>query len=59
MFLCLIGLCSVYFLGEDNLVEEIAEEIIETKTGENLDLTPQSPENKGDVSNVKPKDKAP
>jgi hypothetical protein len=40
----IIGIGSVYWLGNDNPVEEIAEKIIEEQTGINIDLTPQSPE---------------
>lgn len=44
----IIGLGSVYFLGNDNPVEEISEKVIEEETGVNIDLTPNSSENKKD-----------
>ncbi len=37
---------SIYFFGPDNFIEEKAEEIIEEKTGLDIDLTPNSPESK-------------
>ena len=38
----LIGIGSIYFYGNDNPVEEVAEDIIEEITGiENIDLSPQ------------------
>lgn len=40
----IIGLLSVYFLYQDNPVEEVSEEIIKEQTGINVDLTPQTPE---------------
>ncbi|HNU60724.1 MAG TPA: hypothetical protein PKL04_00840 [Methanofastidiosum sp.] len=40
----IIGLGSVYFYGDDNVVEEISEEIIKQETGIDIDLTPSSPE---------------
>lgn len=39
-----IGVCSIYFMGADNVVEEISEEIIKAKTGQDIDLSPNSPE---------------
>lgn len=44
----IIGLSSVYFLGEDNPVEEVSEKIIQEETGINIDLTPNNLENKKD-----------
>lgn len=40
IFALIIGLGSVYFLGNDNVVEEFTEEIIKEEIGANLDLTP-------------------
>lgn len=42
----IVGISSAYFLGDDNPVEEIAEEVIQEETGVNIDLTPNSPEPK-------------
>lgn len=39
-----------YELKEDSLAEEILEEIIEHKTGLDVDLTPNSPEDEVEVS---------
>lgn len=39
-----IGISSNYFLKEDNLIEEAAEEVIKEKTGFDIDLTPSSKE---------------
>jgi hypothetical protein len=45
--ICLIaGLTSTLFLGDDNPIEEIAEQVIEKETGQDVDLTPSSPEKK-------------
>lgn len=41
---CAIGLFSSKYLGDDNPIEEISEEIIEEKTGLSVDLTPNSRE---------------
>ena len=41
----IIGIGSVYLLGNDNHVEEIAEKVIEEETGIDIDLTPNSKEN--------------
>ncbi len=41
-----VGYISTKFLGDDNPVEEIAEEVIESQTGVDVDLTPNSPEKK-------------
>lgn len=46
--LVLGGSISVYFLGHENPVEELIEDVIEQQTGINLDLTGDSDE----VSNV-------
>jgi hypothetical protein len=40
------GYVSSRFLGEDNPVEEAAEEVIESQTGMDIDLTPDSQESK-------------
>ena len=42
----LIGFMSSRILGNDNPIEELAEEIIENETGINLDLSPSSKEDK-------------
>ena len=42
----IVGISSAYFLGDDNPIEEIAEEVIQEETGVNIDLTPNSPEPK-------------
>lgn len=42
---CIIcGTISGYFWYHENVIEEIAEEIIKEKTGMDIDLTPSSPE---------------
>ena len=41
----IIGIGSVYLLGNDNPVEEIAEKVIEEEIGIDVDLTPNSKEN--------------
>ena len=38
------GFVSAKYLGEDNPVEEIAEDIIQKETGAKIDLTPATPE---------------
>lgn len=38
----LIGALSIKFLGNDNPVEEAAEEVIKLETGQQLDLSPGS-----------------
>jgi uncharacterized protein YpmB len=38
----IVGFSSAYFLGDDNALEEIAEEVIQQETGLNIDLTPNS-----------------
>ena len=42
----LIGIAShkIIKMEEDNIVEEIAEEIVESQTGLDIDFTPDSPE---------------
>lgn len=44
----IIGLLSAYFWYHDNPVEEISEEIIKQQTGINIDLTPETPEEKSE-----------
>lgn len=47
--LCFIAACgfiSTKFLGDDNPVEEVSEEIIKEITHVEIDLSPNSPENK-------------
>jgi len=41
-----IGLSSTYIfkMGDDNQVEEAAEQVIKNETGHDIDLTPKSPE---------------
>lgn len=39
-----VGIISTHFLGPDNPVEEVAEEIIKEETGLNIDLSPKSAE---------------
>lgn len=46
ILIVILGVGSVYFLGDDNPVEEICEEIIEEETGIKIDLTPNSLETK-------------
>ncbi|UXM65474.1 hypothetical protein [Megaira polyxenophila phage MAnkyphage_25.80] len=42
----LIGLLSAYFWYQDNPIEETSEDIIKEKTGVDVDLTPETPEEK-------------
>ena len=42
--MAVLGYASSKFLGEDNVVEETAEEVIEMHTGVDIDLSPDSPE---------------
>lgn len=42
--LAIIGLTSAYFFGNDNIVEETAEDLIKTHTSLDIDLTPLSRE---------------
>lgn len=39
-----VGYLSTRWLGEDNPIEEVAEEVIEAQTGADIDLTPDSEE---------------
>ena len=39
-----IGFFSVYFLGDDNVIEEICEQVIKEEVGITIDLTPKSKE---------------
>ena len=39
-----VGYISKYWLGDDNFIEEKAEQFIEKNTGLTLDLSPSSPE---------------
>lgn len=36
-----VGVVSQFFMGPDNPIEEIAEKIIESETGEKVDLSPE------------------
>ena len=38
----IVGLFSTRFLGDDNVVEETAEEVIKMHTGVDIDLSPDS-----------------
>ncbi len=40
----IIGLGSIYFLGNDNPIEEISEEIIKEEIGLDVDLSPDTSE---------------
>lgn len=44
----MVGFGSRYWFSnqEDNPIEEISEEIIKTKTGVDIDISPSSPENR-------------
>lgn len=43
--ICVVGgITSRYFFGNDNAIEEEAEEIIKEKTGVDIDLSPSTPE---------------
>ncbi len=44
IIIALLGLISSYFLGDDNKIEQISEEIIKQNTGIEIDLSPNSPE---------------
>lgn len=46
----LVGVVSRYFLPDDNILEECAEEVIKEYTGVDIDLSPSTPE---DNKNVK------
>lgn len=41
------GYASSRWLGDDNPIEEVAEEVIESQTGMEIDLTPSSEEEAG------------
>lgn len=42
---CVVGgVASYYCLGPDNVIEEIAEDIIDGQTGWDVDLSPSTPE---------------
>jgi hypothetical protein len=45
IFLVLIALVSIHFFGQDNRIEEAAEDILHDRTGHRIDFTPGS-ENK-------------
>lgn len=57
----ILGIASRFiFKKSDNIVEEIAEEVIKNKTGYTIDLSPDTPEKKPDISLdmiMTPKDK--
>ena len=42
LLVVLMGVLSTYFLGDDNPIEEITEEIIKEETGIDIDFTPNS-----------------
>lgn len=42
----LAGMGSRLFLKDDNVIEEVAEQLIKDKTGVDIDLSPNSPEDK-------------
>ena len=42
VIIAIIGFISVYFYGDDNPVEEVAEFVIKQETGLDIDLTPKS-----------------
>jgi hypothetical protein len=44
LYACILGYYSSIFFGDDNPVEEVAEEIIKVETGLDIDLSPNSPE---------------
>lgn len=41
-----VGAISVKYLGDDNVVEETAEDVIKDVSGINIDLSPRSPDKK-------------
>jgi hypothetical protein len=41
-----LGIFSIKFLGDDNIVEEVCEEVIKDSTGVDADLSPKSSETK-------------
>jgi hypothetical protein len=50
----IIGLLSAYFWYQDNPIEETSEEIIKEQTGVDVDLTPETPEEKIKKSSYMP-----
>lgn len=42
--LMMVGIISVFFLGNDNAVEETCEKGVEILSGNKIDLSPNSPE---------------
>ena len=44
LYVGILGYYSTLFFGDDNPVEEVAEEIIKIETGLDIDLTPRSHE---------------
>jgi hypothetical protein len=44
LYACILGYYSSIFFGDDNPVEEVAEEIIKVETGLDIDLSSNSPE---------------
>lgn len=49
----ILGVASSYFFGNDNPVEQAVEAVIKTKTGMDLDLSPE-PEKVQEISEHKP-----
>jgi hypothetical protein len=43
--IAIIGMVSSRWLGDDNPIEEVAEDLVESQTGLALDFTPDSSEN--------------
>lgn len=41
----IVGVGSTLYLKDDNIIEERSEEVIQKKTGIEVDLSPKSPEN--------------
>lgn len=48
LIIVFIGIISTKFLGDDNQIEEIAEQIIQDETGLDLDLSPNNKEKNDD-----------
>ena len=44
IFIVIVGAAAQIFLGADNVIEESAEQIIENRTGMDIDLSPSTPE---------------
>jgi hypothetical protein len=44
IFILAVGAAAQIFLGPDNVIEETAEQIIENRTGMDIDLSPSTPE---------------